>query len=141
MRGWRDAESGTSDRWQVGGRAIIDHRSFPTASCTGDPQPLVFNGITCPSCTAPLMDRGRIRSGPLTVRARSSSLAARTRAPTTTSTQAPTRRCCAARRSGTRIPRPADCGDAGVAADVGNWQARGVSSTKGIGGPTNLAPP
>ncbi|KAJ7503518.1 hypothetical protein B0H11DRAFT_2187917, partial [Mycena galericulata] len=32
-----------------------------------DPQPLVFNGIACPACTAPLTNRGRIRSGPLTV--------------------------------------------------------------------------
>ncbi|KAJ7714306.1 hypothetical protein B0H14DRAFT_3523060 [Mycena olivaceomarginata] len=32
-----------------------------------DPQPLVFNGITCPTCAAPLANRGSIRSGPLTI--------------------------------------------------------------------------
>lgn len=32
-----------------------------------DPQPLVFNGIACPSCSAPLINQGRIRSGPLKV--------------------------------------------------------------------------
>ncbi|KAJ7881105.1 hypothetical protein B0H14DRAFT_3082647 [Mycena olivaceomarginata] len=32
-----------------------------------DPQPLVFNGIACPTCAAPLANRGRIRSGPLTI--------------------------------------------------------------------------
>jgi hypothetical protein len=32
-----------------------------------DPQPLVFNGIACPSCSAPLLNRGRIRSGPIKV--------------------------------------------------------------------------
>jgi hypothetical protein len=32
-----------------------------------DPQPLVFNGIACPVCSAPLINRGRIRSGPMKV--------------------------------------------------------------------------
>jgi hypothetical protein len=32
-----------------------------------DPQPLVFNGIACPSCSVPLINRGRIRSGPIKV--------------------------------------------------------------------------
>lgn len=32
-----------------------------------DPQPLVFNGIACPYCSAPLMNRGRIRSGPIKI--------------------------------------------------------------------------
>ncbi|KAI0359905.1 hypothetical protein OH77DRAFT_1419253 [Trametes cingulata] len=32
-----------------------------------DPQPLVFNGISCPVCTAPLINRGRISSGPIKV--------------------------------------------------------------------------
>jgi hypothetical protein len=32
-----------------------------------DPQPLVFNGILCPSCSTPLVNRGRIRSGPIKV--------------------------------------------------------------------------
>ena len=32
-----------------------------------DPQPLVFNGICCPACALPLLNRGRISSGPLKV--------------------------------------------------------------------------
>ncbi|TFY64663.1 hypothetical protein EVG20_g5868 [Dentipellis fragilis] len=32
-----------------------------------DPQPLVFNGIACPFCTTPLVNRGCIRSGPVKV--------------------------------------------------------------------------
>ncbi|KAK7461890.1 hypothetical protein VKT23_008322 [Stygiomarasmius scandens] len=32
-----------------------------------DPQPLVFNGISCPTCSTPLINRGRIKSGPLKV--------------------------------------------------------------------------
>lgn len=32
-----------------------------------DPQPLVFNGIACPVCSVPLINRGRIRSGPMKV--------------------------------------------------------------------------
>ena len=32
-----------------------------------DPQPLVFNGIACPSCSAPLVNRGRISSGPVKI--------------------------------------------------------------------------
>ncbi|KAF9026002.1 hypothetical protein BDZ89DRAFT_1102165 [Hymenopellis radicata] len=32
-----------------------------------DPQPLVFNGIACPSCSAPLANRGRIASGPVKI--------------------------------------------------------------------------
>ncbi|KAH9948723.1 hypothetical protein B0H21DRAFT_845640 [Amylocystis lapponica] len=32
-----------------------------------DPHPLVFNGIACPACSAPLINRGRIASGPLKV--------------------------------------------------------------------------
>jgi len=32
-----------------------------------DPQPLVFNGIACPNCSAPLTNKGRIRSGPIKV--------------------------------------------------------------------------
>ncbi|KAI0775239.1 hypothetical protein BD413DRAFT_534202 [Trametes elegans] len=32
-----------------------------------DPQPLVFNGICCPACAAPLTNRGRISSGPIKV--------------------------------------------------------------------------
>ncbi|KAF5379773.1 hypothetical protein D9615_005726 [Tricholomella constricta] len=32
-----------------------------------DPQPLVFNGIACPSCAAPLLNRGRISNGPIKI--------------------------------------------------------------------------
>lgn len=32
-----------------------------------DPQPLVFNGIACPACSAPLVNRGRISSGPIKI--------------------------------------------------------------------------
>ncbi|KZT73188.1 hypothetical protein DAEQUDRAFT_749097 [Daedalea quercina L-15889] len=32
-----------------------------------DPQPLVFNGIACPACGSPLVNRGRISSGPIRV--------------------------------------------------------------------------
>ncbi|KAF9007505.1 hypothetical protein BDQ17DRAFT_1350764 [Cyathus striatus] len=32
-----------------------------------DPQPLVFNGISCPNCSAPLINKGRISSGPVKI--------------------------------------------------------------------------
>lgn len=32
-----------------------------------DPLPLVFNGVACPSCSAPLVNNGRITSGPVKV--------------------------------------------------------------------------
>ncbi|KAI0703784.1 hypothetical protein BC835DRAFT_1410512 [Cytidiella melzeri] len=32
-----------------------------------DPQPLVFNGIACPSCATPLINKGHITSGPIKV--------------------------------------------------------------------------
>lgn len=32
-----------------------------------DPQPLVFNGIACPSCSSSLINRGRIQSGPMKI--------------------------------------------------------------------------
>ncbi|KAG6888793.1 hypothetical protein C0995_005978 [Termitomyces sp. Mi166 len=32
-----------------------------------DPQPLIFNGISCPSCATPLANRGRISSGPIKI--------------------------------------------------------------------------
>lgn len=32
-----------------------------------DPLPLVFNGIACPQCGAPLLNKGRITSGPLKI--------------------------------------------------------------------------
>lgn len=32
-----------------------------------DPQPLVFNGIACPNCSAPLLNKGRIKTGPIKI--------------------------------------------------------------------------
>ncbi|KAK7058522.1 hypothetical protein VNI00_002158 [Paramarasmius palmivorus] len=32
-----------------------------------DPQPLVFNGISCPNCSSPLLNQGRIKSGPIKI--------------------------------------------------------------------------
>ncbi|KAF5359339.1 hypothetical protein D9756_003014 [Leucocoprinus leucothites] len=32
-----------------------------------DPQPLVFNGISCPACSQPLTNKGRISSGPVKI--------------------------------------------------------------------------
>ncbi|KXN80596.1 hypothetical protein AN958_09757 [Leucoagaricus sp. SymC.cos] len=32
-----------------------------------DPQPLVFNGISCPTCSQPLANKGRISSGPIKI--------------------------------------------------------------------------
>ncbi len=32
-----------------------------------DPQPLVFNGISCPACSQPLLNKGRISSGPVKI--------------------------------------------------------------------------
>lgn len=32
-----------------------------------DPQPLVFNGIPCPSCSSPLINKGRISTGPVKI--------------------------------------------------------------------------
>ena len=32
-----------------------------------DPQPLVFNGIACPACTSPLVNKGSIASGPIKI--------------------------------------------------------------------------
>ncbi|KAJ3560004.1 hypothetical protein NP233_g11113 [Leucocoprinus birnbaumii] len=32
-----------------------------------DPQPLVFNGISCPACSQPLTNKGRISSGPIKI--------------------------------------------------------------------------
>lgn len=32
-----------------------------------DPQPLVFNGIACPVCSTPLINKGRITSGPIKI--------------------------------------------------------------------------
>ncbi|KAJ3515918.1 hypothetical protein NLJ89_g1451 [Agrocybe chaxingu] len=43
-------------------RTPSEHRFF-----YWDPLPLVFNGIGCPSCAAPLINKGRIASGPVKI--------------------------------------------------------------------------
>ncbi|KAJ3982344.1 hypothetical protein F5890DRAFT_376925 [Lentinula detonsa] len=43
-------------------RTLSDHRFF-----YWDPQPLVFDGIACPSCSALLQNEGRIKRGPLKI--------------------------------------------------------------------------
>ncbi|KAJ7741056.1 hypothetical protein B0H16DRAFT_1220937, partial [Mycena metata] len=45
-----------------GNQSVTTHRFF-----FWDPQPLVFNGVACAVCTAPLTNRGRITSGALGV--------------------------------------------------------------------------
>ncbi|KAJ3915120.1 hypothetical protein F5877DRAFT_70148 [Lentinula edodes] len=43
-------------------RTLSDHRFF-----YWDPQPLLFNGISCPSCSSLLHNEGRIKRGPLKI--------------------------------------------------------------------------
>ncbi|KAJ4496623.1 hypothetical protein C8R41DRAFT_761346 [Lentinula lateritia] len=43
-------------------RTLSDHRFF-----YWDPQPLLFNGISCPSCSSSLHNEGRIKRGPLKI--------------------------------------------------------------------------
>ncbi|KAJ3996726.1 hypothetical protein F5050DRAFT_1692169 [Lentinula boryana] len=43
-------------------RTLSDHRFF-----YWDPQPLVFDGIACPSCSSLLQNEGRIKRGPLKI--------------------------------------------------------------------------
>ncbi|KAG6337103.1 hypothetical protein ID866_1977 [Astraeus odoratus] len=43
-------------------RTLSEHRFL-----YWDPLPLVFNGIACSSCSSPITNRGRIRSGPIKV--------------------------------------------------------------------------
>ncbi|KAJ7746247.1 hypothetical protein B0H16DRAFT_1556757 [Mycena metata] len=97
-----------------------------------DPQPLVFNGIACPSCGSPLSNRGRIRSGPLTVYDLTSPfyiigcayVCANNHVHA--STDASVRRALPAALEREFPARLLD-GDTGVAPDVWNWQVRGVS--------------
>ncbi|KAJ7650853.1 hypothetical protein FB45DRAFT_820257 [Roridomyces roridus] len=97
-----------------------------------DPQPLCFNGIACPTCTSPLTNLGRIRSGPITVHdvtgpfyiigCKYVCINEHAYASTDTSVLA-------------ALPAPLErefparllAGDAGASAEVWNWQARGVS--------------
>ncbi|KAJ7220316.1 hypothetical protein GGX14DRAFT_586555 [Mycena pura] len=97
-----------------------------------DPQPLVFNGIACPTCSAPLANRGRIRSGPLTIHDLSGPFFIIGCAYTCAaghafaSTDASVRRALppALERE---FPARLLAGDTGVGEDVWSWQARGVS--------------
>ncbi|KAJ7470815.1 hypothetical protein FB451DRAFT_1559394 [Mycena latifolia] len=97
-----------------------------------DPQPLVFNGIACPTCSAPLANRGRIRSGPLTVHDLSGPFFiigcqyACANDHTYASTDAAIRSALPAALE-REFPARLVAGDAGTGADVWNWQARGVS--------------
>ncbi|KAJ7449351.1 hypothetical protein B0H11DRAFT_2079025 [Mycena galericulata] len=139
MRGWRDAESGTATdgKWAGGPSSIIDHSpplpvlgTHSRSSSTVSPAPAAPHR----SWTVAASARAHSPCGPvlhhwLHVRVR----------------QQP--RLRRHRRGGAALPAALEhefparliAGDAGVEADVWNWQARGVSSTKGIGGPTNLA--
>ncbi|KAJ6596052.1 hypothetical protein B0H10DRAFT_769357, partial [Mycena sp. CBHHK59/15] len=101
-----------------------------------DPQPLVFNGIACPSCTAPLANRGRIRSGPIKVHDLDgpffvigceyvcASAACGDRRFASTDAAIHHALPHALQRE---FPARLVHGDAGSGADVWNWQARGVS--------------
>lgn len=102
-----------------------------------DPQPLVFNGIACPApgCGAPLANRGRIRSGPVTVHDLSGPFFVIGCAYVCTSepaqhayasTDASVLRALPAALA-REFPARLQAGDAGAGADVWNWQARGVS--------------
>ncbi|KAJ6553543.1 hypothetical protein DFH09DRAFT_1366164 [Mycena vulgaris] len=97
-----------------------------------DPQPLVFNGIACPTCAGPLMNRGRIRSGPLTVHDLAGPFFiigctyACANGHVYASTDAAVSRALPAALE-REFPARLVAGDAGIGPDVWNWQARGVS--------------
>ncbi|KAJ7672305.1 hypothetical protein DFH06DRAFT_1279778 [Mycena polygramma] len=97
-----------------------------------DPQPLVFNGIGCPTCAAPLANRGRIRSGPITVHDLAGPFFvigcayACANGHAYASTDDAVRRALPAALE-REFPARLLEGDTGVDADVWNWQARGVS--------------
>ncbi|KAF8206975.1 hypothetical protein K438DRAFT_1962618 [Mycena galopus ATCC 62051] len=99
-----------------------------------DPQPLVFNGIPCPACAAPLANKGRIRTGPITVHDLSGPFfvigcayaCTGTTTHTYASTDAAVRRALPAALE-REFPARLLKGDTGVGADVWNWRARGVS--------------
>ncbi|KAF7375303.1 hypothetical protein MSAN_00417100 [Mycena sanguinolenta] len=97
-----------------------------------DPQPLVFNGIACPTCASPLINRGRIRTGPITVHDLAGPFFVIGCAYTCpnnhvyASTDAAVRRALPAALE-REFPARLLAGDTGVGADVWNWQARGVS--------------
>ncbi|KAJ7213814.1 hypothetical protein B0H12DRAFT_1079247 [Mycena haematopus] len=97
-----------------------------------DPQPLVFNGIACPTCASPLINRGRIRTGPITVHDLAGPFFVIGCAYTCAnnhvyaSTDAAVRRALPAALE-REFPARLLAVDTGVGADVWNWQARGVS--------------
>ncbi|KAJ7352255.1 hypothetical protein DFH08DRAFT_934709 [Mycena albidolilacea] len=99
-----------------------------------DPQPLVFNGIACPACAAPLANRGRIRSGPLTIHDLAGPFfvigcayaCTANPAHVYASTDAAVRRALPAALE-REFPVRLLAGDTGVGPDMWNWQARGVS--------------
>ncbi|KAJ7284420.1 hypothetical protein C8J57DRAFT_692488 [Mycena rebaudengoi] len=97
-----------------------------------DPQPLVFNGLACPSCAAPLANRGRIRSGPIIVHDLDSPffiIGCEYACPanhTFASTDSSVLRALPAALQ-REFPARLVQGDAGCGADVWNWKARGVS--------------
>ncbi|KAJ6468286.1 hypothetical protein C8R45DRAFT_1105651 [Mycena sanguinolenta] len=97
-----------------------------------DPQPLVFNGIACPTCASPLSNRGRIRTGPITVHDLAGPFFVIGCAYTCPNNHVYASTDAAVRRA---LPAALECefparvlaGDTGVGGDVWNWQARGVS--------------
>ncbi|KAJ6577579.1 hypothetical protein B0H19DRAFT_1252909 [Mycena capillaripes] len=97
-----------------------------------DPQPLVFNGIACSTCSQPLANRGRIRSGPLTIHDLAGPFFvigcayACSNGHAYASTDAAVRRALPAALE-REFPVRLLAGDTGVGPDVWNWQARGVS--------------
>ncbi|KAF7317215.1 hypothetical protein HMN09_00456500 [Mycena chlorophos] len=98
-----------------------------------DPLPLVFNGISCPTCAAPLTHRGRIRSGPLTIHDLNGPFfvigciyACEPGNHVFASTDASVRAALPELLE-REFPARLIAGDSGAAADVWSWQARGVS--------------
>ncbi|KAJ7152776.1 hypothetical protein C8R46DRAFT_1228337 [Mycena filopes] len=97
-----------------------------------DPQPLVFNGIACPSCSSPLFNRGRIRSGPFTIYDISGPFFVIGCAYACANNHAYASTDAAVRRAlptalESEFPARLLDGDAGVGPDTWNWQPRGVS--------------
>ncbi|KAJ7075189.1 hypothetical protein B0H15DRAFT_792193 [Mycena belliarum] len=97
-----------------------------------DPQPLVFNGIACPTCSAPLANCGRIRSGPLTVHDLAGPffiIGCQYECPgghKYASTDAAVR-CALPAALECEFPARLVAGDLGTGTQDWNWQARGVS--------------
>ncbi|KAJ7056788.1 hypothetical protein C8F01DRAFT_1154952 [Mycena amicta] len=98
-----------------------------------DPLPLVFNGIPCPTCAAPLTHRGRIRSGPLTIHDLNGPffvigcIYACEGAGHAFASTDPSVRAALPELLEREFPARLLAGDAGIGPDVWSWQARGVS--------------